>query len=156
MLSWQNNVYFAYFNCINCHCAALEPLWRELVVRLSHKCHFGLGLCCIFILILKNIIQDSVFPMLNWICCFISLPPPHTPYCRRRIELEDMAKVVASDWGTESLPRYIADLPRSFWIKLSYPLPPTPYPLPPPTTPYPCPVPPTPYPRTPYPLPRTP
>ena len=94
---WQYNVYFAYFNCINCHCAALEPLWRELVVRLSHKCHFGLGLCCIFILILKNIIQDSVFPMLNWICCFISLPPPHTPYCRRRIELEDMAKVVASD-----------------------------------------------------------
>ena len=24
---------------------------------------------------------------------------------RRRIELEDKAKVVASDWGTESLPR---------------------------------------------------
>ena len=26
-------------------------------------------------------------------------------YHRRRIELEDKAKVVASDWGTESLPR---------------------------------------------------
>ena len=26
-------------------------------------------------------------------------------YHRRRIEIEDKAKVVASDWGTESLPR---------------------------------------------------
>ena len=33
---------------------------------------------------------------------FISILLNH----RRRIELEDMAKVIASDWGTESLPRY--------------------------------------------------
>ena len=32
---------------------------------------------------------------------FIKLGGGH----RRRIELEDKAKVVASDWGTESLPR---------------------------------------------------
>ena len=30
---------------------------------------------------------------------------PGTRYHRRRIELEDKAKVVTSDWGTESLPR---------------------------------------------------
>ena len=35
----------------------------------------------------------------------LSTPALEFPLHRRRIELEDKAKVAASDWGTESLPR---------------------------------------------------
>ena len=37
----------------------------------------------------------------GFLSCFLLICSEH----RRRIELEDKAKVIASDWGTESLPQ---------------------------------------------------
>ena len=53
-------------------------------------------------------IQGKILLFLLSIYCFKFILFLNTVQCthhRRRIELEDRAKVVVSDWGTESLPR---------------------------------------------------
>ena len=91
-------------NPVQTHCR----LWqRGENVSLAQQCY----LPCSFSNVNKNAELVWLFPQPRlkslFICLYFNL---YTLYDwgvkhRRRIELEDKAKVVTSDWGTESLPR---------------------------------------------------